>query len=77
MEEFNTSRSRASRALVERDNGELPLKMWDGIADLGLGPWGGECSELMVCEIYYMENKERSNRTIPRHSSRNEEEAGR
>lgn len=49
MELLRMSRSRASRALVERDNGELdvPLKMWEGIADLGLGPWGGEDPELM------------------------------
>lgn len=50
MAELRTSRSRASRVLVESDNGEpeVPLKMWEGIADLGFGPWGGEFSELML-----------------------------
>lgn len=42
MEVLRLSRSRASRALVQLLSGELPLRRWDGRADFGLGPNGGE-----------------------------------
>lgn len=54
MDELRLSRSLASRAPVPRDNGELelPLKRWEGMADLGLGPGGGEddLPELIVSQ---------------------------
>lgn len=49
MEELRTSRSLASRALVDTPSGEPPLTIWEGIADLGFGPGGGDdLPELIV-----------------------------
>lgn len=50
MEELRLSRSRASRALVERCNGELPFSRWEGMADLGFGPGGGGDPEPMTVQ---------------------------
>lgn len=49
MEELRTSRSLASRAPLDMPSGEPPLKMWEGIADLGFEPGGGDdLPELIV-----------------------------
>lgn len=55
MDELRLSRSLVCRAPVPRDNGELelPAKRWEGIADLGLGPAGGDdgLPELMMYQV--------------------------
>lgn len=50
MDELRLSRSRESRVLVaEPLNGELPLIRYEGRADLGFGPKGGEEPEAISC----------------------------